>query len=333
MTDSVQVSEPTIQPERQETIKPSPVLLDTKSTIEAAVGPVTWLSDQEGFVACPGQHLHSQPGGLRDCKLYLDPVPALTCFHASCREVVEAKNRELRRALAGDVDLHAKPRRLTADEKQRLAGLRRKEQTRLRAANARGQILRSWAWPYAEILAQSPVQPNADEAGHWRSLLGLFNDGDVLWIGSLYNSGKPEHACSFRTKEQWLGEPMAPAQFTCPAVFKPGSIARSNDNIVARRFLVVESDELTKDQVGAVFRWLKDQVKLNLRAIVDTAGKSLHGWFDYPAQDVVDELKLVLPQLGCDPKLFTASQPVRLPGAPRNAKYQRLVWLAEGGAR
>jgi len=78
---------------------------------------------------------------------------------------------------------------------------------------------------------------------------------------------------------------------------------------------------------------LKEEVKLNLRAIVDTAGKSLHGWFDYPADEIVADLKLVLPQLGCDPKLFTASQPVRLPGAVRNANYQRLVWLQEGGAR
>jgi hypothetical protein len=68
---------------------------------------------------------------------------------------------------------------------------------------------------------------------------------------------------------------------------------------------------------------------LELVAIVDTAGKSLHGWFRYPEHEfVVDDLKLVLPALQCDPKLFTPSQPVRLPGALRDGKYQKLVYLA-----
>jgi hypothetical protein len=99
---------------------------------------------------------------------------------------------------------------------------------------------------------------------------------------------------------------------------------------LVRRFLVVESDTLAKDQVGAVFKWLRDKVGLDLVAIVDTAGKSLHGWFRYPAHEFeVEELKLVLPALQCDPKLFTPSQPVRLPGALRDGKRQKLVYLAK----
>ena len=129
---------------------------------------------------------------------------------------------------------------------------------------------------------------------------------------------------------QWLKESNVTGQLICPATFKNNSIARANDNILARRFLVVESDTLTKDQVGAVFRWLKGRVGLDLVAIVDTAGKSLHGWFRHPAHEFqVDELKLVLPALQCDPKLFTPSQPVRLPGALREGKWQKLVYLAK----
>jgi hypothetical protein len=75
---------------------------------------------------------------------------------------------------------------------------------------------------------------------------------------------------------------------------------------------------------------LTDKCGLDLVAVVDTVGKSLHGWFVYPEMEhVVDELKLVLPALQCDPKLFTASQPVRLPGALRNGSFQRLVYLAK----
>jgi hypothetical protein len=258
--------------------------------------------------------------------LYLDRVPTLKCFHASCSEAVESKSRELRRVLAGE-DGQVKPHRTMEEEKQRRGEALRKKGIKIRASLARDQILKEWAWPYASILAESPAKLDDNPAGHWRALLELFNDGDGIWIGSLYSSGKPEHADRFRRKERWLEEPLAPGQFTCPAVFKDGSFARSNENIVARRFLVVESDELTKDQVGSIFRWLHEKVGLKLRAIVDTAGKSLHGWFDFPAEAVLEDLKLVLPGLGCDPKLFTASQPVRLPGAIRDGKYQRLVWL------
>jgi hypothetical protein len=60
---------------------------------------------------------------------------------------------------------------------------------------------------------------------------------------------------------------------------------------------VVESDVHSKDEMGAIFKWLRDEVGLTLRAIVDTAGKSLHGWFDFPKEAVLDQLEIILPQL------------------------------------
>ena len=315
--------------QENETIAP----LDVRAVCETILGSVSWITDQEGFVTCPGQSLHTHRTGARDCKLYVGTVPTLKCFHASCSAVVEAKNTELRRALADPGRAkEAGKRRLTPEEKLRIAEVKRKEQVRLRAACSKDRILKDWAWPYASILADSPIKPVEDASSHWRPLLGLFNEGDVIWTGGLYDSGKPAHHVRFRTREQWLQECQAPGQFVCPAVFKPDSFVRGNDHIVARRFLVVESDELTKDQVGGVFRWLKDKVGVKLNAIVDTAGKSLHGWFTFPETSILEDLKLVLPQIGCDPKLFTASQPVRLPGELRDGKYQRLVWLNEGGA-
>ena len=109
------------------------------------------------------------------------------------------------------------------------------------------------------------------------------------------------------------------------------TFSRSNDNVLHRRFLVVESDVLSKDQVGAIFGFLRNDVGMPLRAIVDTGGKSLHGWFDFPKRTVFEELQIVLPQLGCDPGLFKPSQPCRLPGVRRGDQYQRLIWIGEGG--
>jgi hypothetical protein len=65
-----------------------------------------------------------------------------------------------------------------------------------------------------------------------------------------------------------------------------------------------------------------------LHCIIDTAGKSLHAWFDAPKNKTAERrLKAGLEVFGCDPKVFTYSQPVRVPGAWRDGKLQRLVWL------
>ena len=62
--------------------------------------------------------------------------------------------------------------------------------------------------------------------------------------------------------------------------------------------------------------------------VPDRVGKSLHAWFDAPATKVLEtRLKFGLTAFGCDPKMFTYSQPVRVPGAYRDGKLQRLVWL------
>ena len=77
---------------------------------------------------------------------------------------------------------------------------------------------------------------------------------------------------------------------------------------------------------------------LRLRAIVDTGGKSLHGWFEGPTPEQRTELKAILPEWGFDRAMFTPSQPWRLAGVTRpNATpdplffgmpiYQILLWL------
>ncbi len=97
--------------------------------------------------------------------------------------------------------------------------------------------------------------------------------------------------------------------------------------MLTRHWLVVESDTLTKDQVGAVFLYLRRRLRYDLHCIVDTAGKSLHAWFSPPPSDLERNLKTGLVALGCDPKMFAIAQPCRVPGALRDGKVQRLIWL------
>lgn len=297
-----------------------------RAIAETILGPIDWLSTDEGYCACPGQGTHTNSNGTRDCMVFMDKVPTIYCVHSSCKTTVSAATLKLRKAVLNGAD--AQPRRLTAEEKQKLAEREHGQRVRQRAAHALPQVLQEHAWGYQQICRDSKAELAGREAQHWRFLLREFNCDDVVWIGDKFHSGKPEHASHFRTVIDWLEEDVAPGPLICPSVFKNNSIARSNENVLAKRFLVVESDILTKDQVGAIFKWLKEAVKLDLVAVIDTAGKSLHGWFVYPEyEDQLDELKLVLPAYGCDPKLFTPSQPVRLPGALRDGKFQKLIYV------
>lgn len=294
---------------------------------EALLGPVEWIDATRGYLPCPGQHLHTSRNGRRDCVIYLDHTPTLHCLHGSCHNELEEKNTELRRILTQTDEL--KPRRMTADQKKQMEENRRRNGIRKRAAESRERILASHRWPLAEIVKASAVDLPTDASRHAHLMLQRFHPDDVVWIGDKYDSGKPEHTKHFRTIREWLETEQIDGPLLCPSTFKPGSYQRANEQIAARRFLVVESDTLGKDEVGAVFRWLTDEVKLILAAIVDTAGKSLHAWFYQPATEVVEDLKLVLPEIGCDPKLFTPSQPVRLPGALRDGRWQKLVYLGK----
>jgi hypothetical protein len=65
----------------------------------------------------------------------------------------------------------------------------------------------------------------------------------------------------------------------------------------------------------------------------DITAKSLHGWFRVlgvhdNSYRFNQELRVLLPALGCDEKMFSLSQPTRLPGARRDGKRQRLLWFA-----
>lgn len=296
---------------------------------EQMLGSIDWMSPTEGYCDCPGRNRHGNKSGHRDCAVYLDSVPTLYCVHQSCSTVIAATNKKLRDAI-----LNGRPagaRTTTVEDKAVKKQRAENERIRLRAAKALPQLLSECAWPYQQIIADSPIKVAGNEPDHWKMLLQKFHPADVVWIGDKFDSGRPEHARHFKTAKEWSKHPAAPAPFICPVAFKNTSVARSNDNVIARRFLVVESDILTRDEVGAVFRWLCNGCGLSLAAIVDTAGKSLHGWFEHE-EDLLDDLKLVLPAFQCDPKLFTPSQPVRLPGALRDGvagKYQKLVYLSE----
>jgi hypothetical protein len=179
---------------------------------------------------------------------------------------------------------------------------------------------------HEKIIADSDDAIHAPVEQHHLQVLGLFDDDDIVGAGATSGYRKSETRVPVPHYKEWFAEPSCPGPFIT-GTFKPGTYSRAAVNVLHRRFLVIESDSLSRDEIGAVFRWLDVSVGLRLRAIVDTAGKSLHAWFDFPTLGVFSRLEQWLPCFGCDPAMFNAAQPCRLPGALRDGRYQKLIFI------
>jgi hypothetical protein len=310
---------------------------DPQQIAEHLLGEVTWTEVDTGYCRCPGADLHTNVNGPRDCRVIVSGAPTIFCLHSSCAGAVEEVNRRLRSEI-GKAECAKSPvalqrRQPTGAEIERRREAERKAQLASRSKTSLAQIIAQHGKDPRDLSQESPVPLRDKAKDDWRLLLQLFPQESVVWIGG------PKDSCDshaderrkdyclrrFRPVREWLLESEAPGQFTCPSQFRPGVHSRSNENVVGRPFLVVESDVLNKVEVTAIFQWMR--AFMRLRAVVDTAGKSLHGWFEYPPEECLAELRVILPALGCDEALFRAAQPCRLPGARRDEKTQHLLWL------
>jgi hypothetical protein len=306
---------------------------DNRKIAESILGEIYWCDSFAGYCRCPGEHLHSHRTGQHDCRVLLDGAPTLYCFHTSCSGVVEQANSKLRsgigRAARGGFIEDWKP---SPEDIARRTEKERAEKLKLRAEHSLPRILQQFPVALPDIWDASPVRLDYEARDDWKMHLALFDPGDVVWIGNVYDSGKHEHARNFRTAAEWVKESKAPGEFTCPATFKSNCNSRSNDNVLQRRFLVIESDQLSRVETLAIVQWCRQFMRL--RAIICTGSKSLHGWFDFPNEKALAQLKVILPALQCDHQLFKPSQPVRLAGAWREerSRWQSLLWLDLKGA-
>ncbi len=329
-------------------------MTDPRHIAASIVGAVDWQNEVSGFCRCPGEALHTSQTGKKDCRVNVDGAPTIFCFHASCAPAVAEANRRLRRELnaspwaltlpsgrvlrSGDV-LQASgdvlPRemiRAQAKAEGRDAGEAVTLATvKMLATRFAPELFERFHWPFAQIIEDSPLLVSErDPEDQFRTWLRLWPAHCHVWIGDIYSTGRLEHRTHFRPLCEWYQIGPVMGNYTCGSSFKPGSYSRSNANCNGTRFLVVESDTLGKDEVGAVFAYLRRRLHYRLHCIIDTAGKSLHAWFDAPRDKVLENrLKAGLVAFGCDPKVFTYSQPVRVPGAYREGKLQRLVWLKQ----
>lgn len=257
----------------------------------------------------------------------------------------------------------AVPKRKRRSREEIEAAQREREDlgTAVRAREAMDAVLMGWAVSYGDFVSSSPVDfSEASGVEQARSLMGIFPADDVVWCGEVTDSiaaGAEAEAWRvervrgcFRRAGDWaVAERMAGSR-VCACSFKAGVLARGLESVAAQRFFVVEHDKLPLDGQCAIFRWLREHVGLDLRAVVFTGGKSLHGWFGMPesSRDLA-RLKLVLcgtqreetqtdgrvlrvwrGGMGLDGAGFNAVQPWKVPGwlHGKTGKPAELVWRA-----
>lgn len=252
--------------------------------------------------------------------------------------VREDERREPRRPSPAKLALRLQPR---ADERRRRAEERWRRSLADAAAKQAERVF-SMDWTPAEAWEDSPVRLEADTPDRALMLERLFPPEAVVWTGDVRESG-PGHEGRFRTRERWLATLEDAGPMICPDLFAPGSFSRSKASVTASPFLVVEADEAlgrkpeTEEERAenlrrnlCVIRWLREELRWRLRAVVHTGGKSCHGWFERPPEAHLRELRAIAPALGIDAGVFTPAHPVRLPGArhEKTGATARLVWLA-----
>ncbi len=214
---------------------------------ESILGPIRWDSPTHGFCRCPGEALHTQRTGPKHCLIHIDGAPTVYCFHSSCAATVAQANQKLRQALRSPQFAAPGPRPPLIYTPQGNGQPARDALSDWYAA-ALPTALADLAWPVADIERNSPVPGISKLAprAQFHAWSQLWPSGSVIWTGDVMSSGAPGHANNFRPVERW--RQLGPAgNFTCPSTFKPGSCSRSEQNIVERLFLVVESDTLTRD--------------------------------------------------------------------------------------
>jgi hypothetical protein len=246
----------------------------------------------------------------------------------------DSKDDEVRRAI------ESAKRYITPIAIESKAEIRKRKIVEERAhqagARALDGILRDYSWTMAEIAEAGGMESWTPAEQTDTFLATMFMGYDHIWAGMPWQSGVGQKANgktfdyrqNFKTIDDWRGIKNLAHEFISHCTFKPGSENRSNSNVQSMRYMVVESDELDVNQVGAVFNWMVSR-GAKLRAVVFSGRRSLHGWFDWESDNNTKELGAMLKGLKCDPSTLRASQPVRLAGRTRKdtKTIQTLLYL------
>jgi len=179
-----------------------------------------------------------------------------------------------------------------------------------------------------DLWEASPIRLEDDEPHTADILPRLFPGDPLLCAGNKFEFFTMElskFATAADTLEQIVPSPML-AKY---GRTKDGKLSQHTLEATGpRRFLVIEGDGTTKDEQAAVLLHLAERAPLAL--VVDSGGKSLHGWFfvDGKTDEQLAPFFRRACTLGADRGLWTRSQFVRMPGGLReNGNRQQILFF------
>jgi hypothetical protein len=192
-----------------------------------------------------------------------------------------------------------------------------------------------WPGPVAELLAEVDTYPAQVPAPVMSGkspeffLEAMFPGDPLLCIGAT------TYAMDTRPLSEWQGM-LRSMQFVVPSPMTSVTGPRKQDgqesfhaesNTGPRKYLVTEFDGPSKPQQMARIRSLEALGGLELVAVIDSAGKSLHAYWRAVDEGTNASFFTRACKLGADQRLWLRSQFARLPGGTRDGRRQEvLLW-------
>lgn len=180
------------------------------------------------------------------------------------------------------------------------------------------------------LFTLTPLNITAEQA-----LRRLFHPDDLICAGVAQGQGSTQQLrdmLPLADRRQFI----VPSPMTAPwGINQQGARSfRTLDNTGPRKYLVIENDAASKTDQAKILTHLASLLPLIL--VVDSAGKSLHGWFltQHETQRVVRRFMRHACTLGADPHTWNKCQWVRMPGGtryPENkpARPQPILYIKE----
>jgi hypothetical protein len=189
----------------------------------------------------------------------------------------------------------------------------------------------------SRVTFKRPTPTSAPGASEFQKFLSsAFAATEVVCICEQVEEGRPLTSGSFLPVEDWIKRFDSPDSILFRAdraegvyvrinPFKPNLYSGSDNDVSAYRHVLVEFDDKPKAEQEKLLR----DSGLPISVLIDSGGKSIHGWVrvDAPSRKEWDARRdLIYSAIpGIDPKNKNPSRFSRLPGAWRGESQQKLL--------
>lgn len=188
----------------------------------------------------------------------------------------------------------------------------------------------------ADITDASPTRLMDEPQGDWDLILRtLYQPTDYLFCGDRCDT--KVYPVEWMLKNNAMGQHIIPNPMT-------GTIGKTKDDkdsfradscVKEFRYAVVEFDNISRDEQIA-FWWA---IRLPVVALIDSGGKSIHGWIKVECRTAQEWTARVenglyakhLIPMGVDSSCKNEARLSRTPGWKRGEKWQRLLYLCPQG--